>query len=64
MNSIYVYIYELEQVSLKWYMDLSGFEMCNDGLILIHLIPAADGEANRLSFNILLQFRQRCGELN
>lgn len=44
-------------------MNLSGFEMYNDGLILTNLIPASDGEKNRLSFNILLQFRQQHGEL-
>lgn len=33
----------------RWYMNLRVFEMHNDGLMLLHLIPVVNGEESILS---------------
>lgn len=33
----------------RWYMNLTGFEIHNDRLMLLHLIPAGNGEESILS---------------
>lgn len=32
----------------RWYMNLTGFEMCNDELMLLHLIPEVNGKESIL----------------
>lgn len=47
----------------RWYMNLRVFEMHNDGLMLLHLIPVVNGEESILSQNIFLWCRKLHGEL-